>query len=452
MTFSKLAIAAALSLVLAHGAVAEEAAPVAPAPAPTPEMAPAAAEPAEATAAEAAPAEAAPAETTPAEATSDEAAPAEATSAEAPAELAPADSASAPAPEAAPAAEAKKPGHQVELGPVGHDEKGRPGRIHVVSKGDTLWDISDAYLGTPWVWPSVWKDNGEVKNPHLIYPGDRIWISPFEMRKVTAAEAEALLAPQGPAAAAAAPAALAESDAMPTTRSLGSYHYPEVDSTGFVTREQYEGAGTILDSALPRKWLDQESEVVIGFGAGEVQVGDQFDIFRTEARVTDLDTGSHYGYATKQLGWLEVTRVDEESARAIIRISRAEIQRGDHLLPRRVRSMDIPIAASPGPVEGRVVHTPDRRLQMAQIDVVYLDRGTKDGLAVGSPLEIYRPLGEHGSAVDEAQHQERRIPDHVVAKLLVVDVYDDTAVAVVTHTTEELNRGDHFRGADSIEP
>jgi hypothetical protein len=40
----------------------------------------------------------------------------------------------------------------------------------------------------------------------------------------------------------------------------------------------------------------------------------------------------------------------------------------------------------------------------------------------------------------------------VVAKLLVVDVYDDTSVAVVTHTTEELNRGDHFRGADSIEP
>ena len=445
MTFSKLALAAALSVALAHGAVAEEAV----APAPAPEVAPAAAEPAEASAAEPA------AEAAPAEATTDEAAPAEQVApAEAPAELAPADSASAPAAEPAPAPEAaaKKAGHQVELGPVGHDPQGRPGRIHVVSKGDTLWDISDAYLGTPWVWPSVWKDNGEVKNPHLIYPGDRIWISPYEMRKVSAAEADALLAPQGPAAAAAAPAALAETDAMPTTRSLGSYHYPEIDSTGFVTREQYEGAGTILDSALPRKWLDQESEVVIGFGAGEVKVGDQFDIFRTEARVTDLDRGLRYGYATKQLGWLEVTRVDEESARATIRMSRAEIQRGDRLLPRRVRSMDIPIAASPGPVEGRVIHTPDRRLQMAQIDVVYLDRGTKDGLAVGSPLEIYRPLGDHGSAVDDAQHKERRIPDHVVAKLLVVDVYDDTAVAVVTHTTEELNRGDHFRGAESIEP
>jgi hypothetical protein len=33
-----------------------------------------------------------------------------------------------------------------------------------------------------------------------------------------------------------------------------------------------------------------------------------------------------------------------------------------------------------------------------------------------------------------------------------VDVYDDTSVAVVTHTTEELNRGDSFRGSDSIQP
>jgi hypothetical protein len=446
MSLSKLALVAALSCALAHAAVAEDA----PAPAAAePAAAPSEAAPPEVEAAETAPAEAAAAEET-APAESAEAAPAEGTeasaeSAAAEAEGAPAEAAPADAAAAAPAA------HKVELGPIGHDAQGRPGRIHVVHKGDTLWDISDAYLGTPWVWPSVWKDNDDVKNPHLIFPGDRIWISPFEMRKVSEAEAAALLAAQGEAPAP-APAALAETDAMPSTKSFGSYHYPDIDTAGFVTREQYDGAATILESAAPRRMLTDHTEVVIGLGAGEVQVGDQFDIFRTEARVIDLDTGMHYGWATKQLGWLEVTRVDEESSRAIIRMSRYEIERGDHLLPRRVRSMDIPLAASPGPLEGRVVHTPDRRLQMSQSEVVYLDRGSKDGLVVGAPIEIYRSLGDHGSAVDLVQKQERRIPDHVVAKLLVVDVYDDTAVAVVTHTTEELNRGDHFRGSDSIKP
>jgi hypothetical protein len=446
MSLSKLALVAALSCALAHAAAAEDA----PAPAAAePAAAPSEAAPPEVEAAETAPAEAAAAEET-APAESAEAAPAEGTeasaeSAAAEAEGAPAEAAPADAAAAAPAA------HKVELGPIGHDAQGRPGRIHVVHKGDTLWDISDAYLGTPWVWPSVWKDNDDVKNPHLIFPGDRIWISPFEMRKVSEAEAAALLAAQGEAPAP-APAALAETDAMPSTKSFGSYHYPDIDTAGFVTREQYDGAATILESAAPRRMLTDHTEVVIGLGAGEVQVGDQFDIFRTEARVTDLDTGMHYGWATKQLGWLEVTRVDEESSRAIIRMSRYEIERGDHLLPRRIRSADIPIGPSPGPLEGRVVHTPDRRLQMSQSEVVYLDRGSKDGLVVGAPIEIYRSLGDHGSAVDLVQKQERRIPDHVVAKLLVVDVYDDTAVAVVTHTTEELNRGDHFRGSDSIKP
>jgi hypothetical protein len=412
MTVSKLAVPVLLALGLAAGASAQDAAAPADAPAATPE---AAAAPETAASPEAA------------------AAPETASAPEAP----------APEPEATPE-------HQVVLGPVGHDAQGRAGRIHVVQGGDTLWDISDAYLGTPWVWPSLWKDNDAIKNPHLIHPGDRIWISPFEMRKVSEAEAAALLA--GQPADASAPAALAETDATPTTASPRTYRYTGMDNIGFVTLEQYEGAATIVESPASRKWLSDNTEVVIGLGAGQVQVGDQFEIFRTEARVTDLDTGMQYGWATKQLGWLEVTRVDEETSRAMIRHSASEIQRGDHLLPRRVRSADIPVGGSPGPIEGRVVYLPDQRMELGQRDVVYLNRGSRQGLAVGNALEIYRRLGDNGVAYDEAQDTLRRVPDHVVAKLLVVDVYDETSVALVVHTTEELNRGDNFRGADSITP
>jgi len=332
----------------------------------------------------------------------------------------------------------------MELGPVGVDQNGHRGRVHTVTAHDTLWDISDAYLGTPWVWPSVWEDNEAIENPHLIYPGDKVWISPYSMRKVTEQEADALIS-----GAYDTPAAIEDPDLVPDFAPRPTYRYSELESTGFVETEEMKGAASIIDSVEhERTMLSDHTEVIIGYGENDVAVGDQFEIFRTGEQVRDPETHDVVGYAVHQLGWLEVTEVHPGASRAIIRASRSEIERGDQLLPRHIRDMDIEIQPMPD-VEGVVMHTPDMRLEMASNDVVYLNRGTDQGLTVGAPLEVFRPMPD---GVDTAQGTKNTLPDEIVAKLLVVESNADTSVALVTHTRREINRGDHFRGAKTLGP
>ena len=344
-------------------------------------------------------------------------------------------------------AEATADDREIELGPQGLDDQGRPGRIHVVTPGDTLWDISDAYLGTPWVWPSVWRENQDIQNPHRIFPGDRIWITATEMRKVSEEEAEQLLS-SAPSDGEPVPAAMEDASAA-SDEDEGprrTYRFSEIDASGFVTMEDLKGTATIVDSHVPRVWLGQPDAVIIGRGAGEVEVGDQFEIFRPGEEVFHPATGRAYGFATKQLGWLEVEEVHAETSTGTIRQSRSEIRRGDHVVPRERRETEIEVKPRPQ-VDGWIVFTPEDRLHMGGDDVVYLDRGTSHGLEVGSPLEVYRPIG---TGVDKAQRKKVALPDGVVAKLLVVRAEEETAVALVTHAKAELTRGDRFRGSDSL--
>ncbi len=372
----------------------------------------------------------------------DSAGTADVTAAEADAPAAPDAAATSAAPEAtlpeAPAQEAAL------LGAVGYDEQGRPGRIHLVVRGDTLWHISDAYLGTPWVWPSIWKDNDDIANPHRIYPGDRIWITPWEMRRLSAEEAEKMLAAH-PAEQAPEPEIVSRPPLPEPAVEPQVFHRESAEElVGLVSEETLESAASIVSAVPTRVLLGSGDRVYIGLGRDDVAKGDRFTIFRTREKVFDPDSGRMLGWHVDFLGWLEVTDPADETSLAEIRLSGGEIEVGDRLIHKEAPQLDIAIGPSPEGVEGRISFFPNSRTMMGSQDFVYLNRGSEDGLTVGSPLEVYR---EGFTARETARDESVRVPDRVVAKLLVIRAQPASAVAVVRHTQEELALGDRFRGA-----
>lgn len=55
--------------------------------------------------------------------------------------------------------------------PVVQDDK----IVHVVTRGNTLWFIAKRYIKNPYRYPELVRLN-KIKNPDLIYPGDRVII------------------------------------------------------------------------------------------------------------------------------------------------------------------------------------------------------------------------------------------------------------------------------------
>jgi hypothetical protein len=254
------------------------------------------------------------------------------------------------------------------------------------------------------------------------------------MRRLTDAEAAAMLAGQDGGAPP------ASEDAMAGGRDM--LHMSQMDNVGYVSADVLESAGSILGAQRPNAMLAQEMIVYLSLGEGEVQVGDRFTVVHAHEEVRDPETGREIGVLVDRLGWIEVTRVQGESAEAVVKVSHFEMKRGDRLIPRIDPIYDVPVRASTPPVEGQIAHFPEMRSISAHFDVVFLNRGRDHGLEVGSPLEVYRSNGE---AEDEETEVRKALPDTVVAQLVVISAEPTTAVAFVRHTHEQLEAGDAFR-------
>ncbi len=299
-------------------------------------------------------------------------------------------------------------------------------QTYVIKKGDTLWGISQRFLKDPYYWPSLWSNNPNLTNPHLIYPGQEITIYDGRVQLLPVAET----APE-----AAAPETLPE-PVEETTITL-----PQ-GGRGFISEDEFNDAGTLVDTTDSRLLIASGETVFLDIKNLEsVHPGDLYTLFDVSEPVIHPLTGRKAGYLVEDLGTVRIVAINEEVATGEIDKAYQEIERGARLRPYQPGSASIALKRATTALTGTLIEAHDGKIALSQYDIVYLDRGSEDGLQVGNLLNVTRPRDASALGLNTSG---LKLPDVLLGTAVVIETHPHTASALVLKVAEPLYRGDRL--------
>lgn len=243
-------------------------------------------------------------------------------------------------------------------------------------------------------------------------------------------------------------------------------------------------------------WQYSQANVMylnIGSSSG-VKVGDVFSVVRPRGQVkTRWTRKGDLGMYVQEVGSVEVVRVKADHSVAKVKVSCDTILLGDLVRPMETRvapvftqrpALDL-FADPSGKATGRLFMARESREALSRENIVYVDLGSEDNVRVGDYLTIYRPLGkgnpfnndedESVSARDsgfqsfeyrggrfsnqaarksgenargrvvttEKAKEDRPFIRKVVGEMIVLNVKEKTATAVIVRNAQEIHTGDY---------
>ncbi len=298
--------------------------------------------------------------------------------------------------------------------------------LHVVRRGDTLWDVCFFYFNDPWQWPKIWSYNAQITNPHWIYPGDLVRLLP---RGVFAQQ------PGGQPPDSAGP------DTRPTDPVPAPAKRTDVSlrNTAFVEKADLDQA-IVIDGAVDEKeLLTTGDQVYLAYPKNQTpQVGKRYSVYEPGRAVKG------YGSYVKVLGTIEVLSVKEDKrARAVITEASFEIQRGAKVGPLVTKFKNVAAVPAKADVQAPIVAMLTHDQLIGQGEVVFLGAGKSSGVEVGNRMFVVR----RGDAMPEKMSNEigsddRRFPARALGEIVVVEVGDQVSVGLVTLSVQEMSIGD----------
>ncbi len=308
-------------------------------------------------------------------------------------------------------------------------------RSYTVQTGDTLWDISNRFLGSPWYWPQVWSFNPQIANPHWIYPGNVIrFMAPSALGPAQLIDPEDGVVVTDHELA----------DEIVTTAGELTYRIPQsvrIIDQGFITREEMDSVGTIVASFEEKTLLTRFDRVYLQ--AHDATVGQRYVVFRTGREVVHPNTGEPFGFHTELLGELRVVEMHPDGlATGEIGDTLDAVQRGDRLVPwTEAFTRDVTRRENTVEVEGIIIAAMIPRSRVfGQNQYVFLDLGEFEGVQVGNTVDVMR----QGDPLAEYLHldEELELPWETVGSILIVETRENTSVGLVLRSLREISPGE----------
>ena len=323
---------------------------------------------------------------------------------------------------------------------------------YTVERGDTLWDISGRFLKGSWKWPQIWDYNPQIQNPHLIYPGDKLFLSYVngqptlslirngqsvtgELGGVRSSGNATRLSPQIRVEAL--------NDAIPMIPGDAIQQFlvrPQV-----VSRAQLRNAPYVVGNEDGRLISAMGQEIFVRGDIDHSQT--KFGIFRKTKSLRDPRTGKHIGFEVINVAEAKLLNVGDPSTMVITSNSR-ETMSGDVLLPttagNQVHSYTPRIPPLEG--EGRIISLVDALTQSSRIQIVVVNMGSDIGIEVGDVLAIESHGGTLIDRHGKRAYDRVTAPDKRTGVLMIFQTFDDVSYGLVMESDRPVKKNDIITG------
>ncbi len=299
---------------------------------------------------------------------------------------------------------------------------------YIVKKGDTLWGISGMYLQEPWRWPELWDVNPQIDNPHLIFPGDElylVWIDGQPRLRLKRGDLKL------------------EPSMRVSALDLAIPAIPLDEIEAFLMHHRIVGADELNDSAYVVAGAQQHLISAPGdrvFGRGPFPEGERaYGIYRAGDTYRDPISDELLGYQAKDIGNAKLLSTSEEAIKEL-EINRVteEVRVADRLLPLPERVLDSTFYPKAPDVEienGYMIAVDGGVTQIGTTDIVVINKGEREGLQVGDVLAVYQS-GE--LVLDPVAQENVRLPDVRAGLAMVFEVSEKASYALVLKSNRPL--------------